>query len=430
MLALCIIAIAVHHQAITLGGEQREVIQPAYLAGRKAELKSYVMLAKHAIGHLYESGRQDGAAMAEAKSILARLDYGNDGYFFVYDLQGNLLVHPRKPELVGRNRLDYRDINGYPTIQMLIRQANEGGGFVQYSTEKPSTRRPSLKLTYVMPLPDWGWVLGTGIYLDDVEEILAKVDGQVADNNNDTLRWIGAVAFLGMVLIIFLGLVLNIRERRAAQEEERARVASELHDSICQRLVAIKLQIETGIIRWTETPEECESTQTRFEQLAAKLNDLLQEVRELAHGLYPRILKDLGLTASLRELAADMEDASIKIYFGVSGVPDGLSDSATLVLYRVAQESLLNIKRHAGASKAMLSLKGEKHCVRLTISDNGTGFDTSGSPAGFKKSMGLRNMKRRVDEVGGELRITSSNGGTTIDVTLPRTRTRNILPPP
>lgn len=430
MLALCAIAIAVHHQAIVLGKEQRDVIQPAYLAGREAELKSYVMLAKHAIEHLYESGRTDDAALTEAKAILGRLDYGNDGYFFVYDLEGNLLVHPRKPELVGRNRLDYRDINGYPTIRMLIRQANEGGGFVQYATEKPSTGQPGVKLTYVIPLPDWGWVLGTGIYLDDVENILAKVDGQVADNNNDTLRWIGAVAFLGMVLIIFLGLMLNIRERRAAQEEERARVASELHDGICQRLVSIKLQIETGIIRLTELPGHDVLAQIPLEHIASELNDLLKEVREIARGLYPGILKDFGLTASLRQLAADMEDGATKIHFHMLGVPDGLSNSANLALYRVAQESLINVKRHAAASRILLSLEADKHCIRLTISDNGVGFSESRFPAGPKHGLGLRNMKNRMEEAGGELSITSSGGNTSVVATIPRTLLPNLLPYP
>ncbi len=176
------------------------------------------MLAQHAIAPLHESARTDEATLSEAKAILHRLDYGNDGYFFVYDLQGTLLVHSRKPELIGENRLDYRDINGYPTIEMLIRKAREGGGFVQYATEKPPTGRPAIKLTYAVLLPNWEWVLGTGIYLDDVQAVLAKVNEQVAVNNYDTLLWIDVSASLGMTVIIFSGLMLNVRGRREAQE--------------------------------------------------------------------------------------------------------------------------------------------------------------------------------------------------------------------
>ena len=141
VLALCIIALTVYHHATELAKAQQGVIQPAYRASKQAELKSYVMLARHSIAHLYESGRTDTAAMEEAKAILARLDYGDDGYFFVYDRQGKLLVHPRRPQLIGHNRWDYKDINGYPTIQSLISRANDGGGYVQYATEKPSDRK-------------------------------------------------------------------------------------------------------------------------------------------------------------------------------------------------------------------------------------------------------------------------------------------------
>ena len=194
LLVLCTVALVVNYQSVDLAREQREVIEPAYLASKQDELRNYLMLAQHAIAPLHGSGRTDEAALSEAKDILHRLDYGNDGYFFVYDLQGNLLVHSRKPEMIGKNRLDYRDINGYPTIAMLIRKAREGGGFVQYATEKPSTGKPAVKLTRAVLLPNWGWVLGTGIYLDDVHGVLAKVDEQVAVNNYDTLLWIGVTA--------------------------------------------------------------------------------------------------------------------------------------------------------------------------------------------------------------------------------------------
>jgi signal transduction histidine kinase len=92
ILALVALAITVNTQSIELAKEQREIIEPTYLASKKAELRSYLVLARHAIAHLYDSDRTDEAAKAEAKAILTRMDYGDDGYFFVYDLQGILLV--------------------------------------------------------------------------------------------------------------------------------------------------------------------------------------------------------------------------------------------------------------------------------------------------------------------------------------------------
>src|SRR5690349_3126647 len=88
ILALCAIALFVRHQAITLAQQQRDTIQQAYLASKEAELKSYVALASRSIAHLYNSGRTDAATQNEAKRILSTLSYGDDGYFFVYNMQG------------------------------------------------------------------------------------------------------------------------------------------------------------------------------------------------------------------------------------------------------------------------------------------------------------------------------------------------------
>ena len=112
VLALCAIALTVRHHAISLAQQEQEVIKPAYLASKEAELKNYVALATHAIAHLYKSGRTDAVAKNEAKAILEKLEYGDDGYFFVYDLQGTMLIHPRQQGWVGKNMWDFKDATG------------------------------------------------------------------------------------------------------------------------------------------------------------------------------------------------------------------------------------------------------------------------------------------------------------------------------
>ncbi len=415
VLALCIIAFTVYHHATELSKAQQEVIQPAFRASKQAELKSYVTLARHSIAHLYESGRTDTAAMEEAKAILTRLDYSDDGYFFVYDLKGTLLVHSRRPELIGRNRLDYKDVNGYPTIHSLISRANEGGGYVQYATEKPTTKLPAIKLTYVIPLPEWGWVMGTGIYLDDVENALATVDAQVSSNNFNTMRWIGVIAFLGVVLVVVSGLVLSIRERHAARVEEQIRLAGELHDDICQRLVSAILLTKTGIIR-LGIPEQFMQAQHMFERAAAELNKILRDTRNLGLGLYSDIT---GLMPSLRQLARDMQTGSTSIDFTAVGNTEDLSAAVNEVLFRTAQGALRNVMEHAAANQAWMRLEGGKRRVVLTIRDNGTGFDTNRLDTEPEFGMSLRNMEKRMEKIGGHLDINSTTSGTTITATAP-----------
>lgn len=428
ILALCAIALAVWHQSELLARQQRATIQQAYLSSKEAELKHYVTLAQHSIAHLYDAGRDDQAAREEAKRILSMLSYGDDGYFFVYDMQGNSLMHPRQPELVGRNLYEMRDEQGQPTIQKLLQRAREGGGLQRYMWIKPSTRKPVAKLGYVVPLPRWGWMVGTGIYLDDVEQALSKIDVQQSGNIHNTMLWIAVIAIAAAVAVASSGVALNISELRVAdaklkvlaqrvvesQEEERARLSRDLHDGISQWLVSIKLQIEAGMIRLSSgQPGQAEAAQAVFEHAADQLSNVMGEVRRISHNLRPAILDDLGLAAALKHLGQEYTHSSgTPVQFDSSGATDGLSDVANTVLFRLAQEALTNIGRHAAARQISISLSGDTLGVTLRIRDDGKGFDAEGIALHPQRGIGLRNMMERMDAIGGRFSIESGNKGT------------------
>lgn len=430
ILALCAIALAVRHQSQLLAQQQRATIQQAYLSSKEAELKHYVALASHSISHLYDSGRDDAATRAEAMRILSSLSYGDDGYFFLYDMQGNTLMHPRQPELVGQNLFGLRDEHGRPTIQNLLQRAREGGGLERYMWVKPSTHKPVAKLGYVIAMPKWGWMMGTGIYLDDVDQALAKIDIQQSGNIHSTMLWIAGIAIAAAVAVASSGLALNISELRVAdaklkvlaqrvvesQEEERARLSRDLHDGISQWLVSIKLQIEAGIIRLASArPGQQQAAQAVFEHAADQLSNVMGEVRRISHNLRPAILDDLGLAAALHHLAKEYTLSSgTPVHFETSGAVDGLADVANTVLFRLAQEALTNIERHAGASRIDISLAGDDAGVTLRIRDDGHGFDAEGIALHPQRGIGLRNMMERMDAIGGRFEIMSSTDGTLV----------------
>ncbi|WP_292931996.1 cache domain-containing protein [Noviherbaspirillum sp.] len=435
IVALFAIALAVRYQATLLAHQQRASVEAAYLASKEAELKHFVVLATRSIEHLYQSGRHDEATLNEAKAILATLDYGDDGYFFLYDLEGRNLMHPRKPELVGRNLWDLRDPSGSPTIQRLIAQAKAGGGFVRYLWEKPSSGKMAPKLGYVVELERWGWMLGTGLYLDDVDAALAKIDAQISGNIDNTMIWITGIAIASALAIGLSGLALNISENRVAdaklralaqrvvrsQEEERARLSRDLHDGISQWLVSIKLQVESGIAKLIANAAQPELARSSFDRAAGQLNDVLGEVRRISHDLRPALLDDLGLAAALDHLVQEFsEHTAITTRFSSDGSVDGLSDVANTVLFRIAQEALTNIKRHASAKNVNVRLIGNKSNVALIISDDGIGFDVAGVAQHPKRGIGLRNMHERVDAVGGSLNLASSAEGTRVTASLYR----------
>jgi two-component system, NarL family, sensor kinase len=259
--AMATIAIAVSLQAGALSTSEQRAIAAAYRSSKEAELKNYVALAESAVAPLYNSGRDDPATRAQVLAVLSKLEFGSDGYFFVYDLQGNLLMHPRQSELVGTNLWSMHDPNGALTIQSLLKQARNGGGFVEYLWARPSTHKLEPKLGYVVTFERWGWMVGTGIYLDDVNTALLQTGRQASSNIRHTLFLIGLVGALGMGFIGACGIALNITDQRSSdaqlkimarqvvesQEAERGRLSRELHDGISQMLVSIKLLLESAL---------------------------------------------------------------------------------------------------------------------------------------------------------------------------------------
>ena len=441
IVALCAIALFVRQQAITLAHEQHATIQQAYLASREAELRHYVELASHAIAHLTASGRSDPATLDAAKRTLQSLGFGDDGYFFVYDMQGRNLMHPRQPELVGRNLWELRDQYGAPTIQNLVAVAQAGGGLVRYNWVKPSSGastgagagagagKPVPKLGYVVPIPAWGWIMGSGLYLDDIQAALDKVDARQSRNIETTLWWIAGVAILSALSVGAAGLALNVSESRVAdaklkalaqrvvdgQEQERARLSRDLHDGISQWLVSIKLMIEAAIIRIKGDAGQQAKALADFERTAEELNNVLGEVRRISHNLRPSLLDDLGLAAALDHLAHEFaQHSGTPVSFLAFGDTERLPATVGTVLFRIAQEALTNIERHAQATRIAVALTGNARGVTLSIGDDGVGFDPAGIAQHPQRGIGLRNMMERMETIGGHLELDSSPAGTTV----------------
>ncbi|MDE2429328.1 MAG: cache domain-containing protein [Burkholderiales bacterium] len=429
------IAMAVFKQATVLAEQQRNTIENAYLTSKEAELKHYVTLGTAAIAHLYNAKLQNAASQEEAKKILAALDFGDDGYFYIYDMRGKNLMHPRRPDLVDKDLWNLTDPKGNFTIQNLINRARNGGGVVRYLWEKPSTHKMVPKLGYVVELKRWGWMLGTGIYLDDVDNALNKIDIQVSKNIRSTMTWIAGIAITSALLIALSGLAINISESRLAeaklkvlaqsvvqsQEDERARLSRDLHDGLSQLLVSIKLQIESGMAKLALALKQNESARTSFSRATAQLNEALSEIRRISHDLRPAMLDDLGLAAAFEHLAGEFEHASgIPVHFDFHGEFKALSAISSTALFRVAQEALTNIHKHAEkVNRVDLQLSASNHFVTLLISDNGCGFDVQGIANHPKRGIGLSNMRERLATVNGQLELHSNSHGTQVIARIP-----------
>ncbi|KIQ34670.1 histidine kinase [Variovorax paradoxus] len=432
LVALVLVALAVRHQEHDLAQRERALIERSYMAQRRSELRSYVELAVSNLRPLYDSGLDDDATRNEALRRLAALDYGDDGYFFVYDLEGNSLMHSRQPELVGQNLWGMRDSKGRFTIQDLIKGAKDNGGaYVEYEWRKPSSAQMAPKLGYVTALPRWNWMVGTGLYLDDIESTMDALDKQMNANVTATLLWIAGIAALCLGVVSAAGLFLNLSEHRVAeaklrllarrvvqsQEEERGHLARELHDGTSQTLVSAKLLIESAV---DALGRDHHAAPPALGKALQRLNDSLTEVRRISHRLRPALLDTLGLPAALERLGEEFgEEGSIDASIMVEGEPFELSQEAKTALFRVTQEALTNVRKHAEAHRVHISLGFTDDAVRLEVSDDGVGFDVEAMQLDPRHGIGLRNMRERIEAIGGRLAMRSGRGHTSIVAEVP-----------
>lgn len=195
-----------------------------------------------------------------------------------------------------------------------------------------------------------------------------------------------------------------------AQEQERKRVARELHDDTAQVLFAQLLRI-TALKN--SSSEEARMTATALEQMTV---EALESVRRLALELRPPALDDLGLLAALGDLAQRFaEQLKVPVDYQARGPRGRLPPEVELVLYRVAQEAMTNVAKHAGASHVWIDLDRTAEDVSISVRDNGRGFDQRRATAGEQQGLGLGlfGMEERVALVGGTFKIWPMRGGGT-----------------
>ncbi|WP_432698580.1 cache domain-containing protein [Marinobacterium sp. YM272] len=417
--------------AVLLSEQEIAIFEENLLESKQRELKHYVEMAEAAILHVRESAGEDTElAQREVKRILNDMTFGEDGYFFVYDRDGVNLVHPIQPELVGQELIDMQDYSGDYVIRNLLRIAGEGGGYHRYLWNNPRRDAVESKLGYVVEIPDWGWMYGTGLYLDDISAEVSQIRGEVNLNIRENFFNVSVIVLSMTLIITILGLAINLHESRLAdarlrslahrsiqfQVNERRRFSRELHDGINQLMVTVLYRIELARRKLSKGER---SGLDDIDSGRAVLNDAIQEVRRISHDLRPSILDDLGLEPGLASLLEQFsERTGIRVGKEVVLPESRLPEDIEITLYRLIQEALTNVEKHADASDITLKLDHQGGRVRLDLKDNGCGFDPDENR--HMLGIGLRNMRERVELLGGDYRLDSGVGeGTRIRVVLP-----------
>jgi signal transduction histidine kinase len=214
-------------------------------------------------------------------------------------------------------------------------------------------------------------------------------------------------------------LKLLSKEVIMAQEEERARISRDIHDEIGQALTALTFNLEL-----LKNPEnQKEEIEKRIEDCKRLVETTIEDVRRFSYELRPTILDDLGLLPAFQSHARGYKERTgIEIQINVIRDIDEINDELKTVLYRIFQESLNNIAKHAHASRVIIDLTHQGNKLNFKIQDNGVGFNTD---AVLNRSidaggLGIKGIRERVELIGGKLNLKSKpNKGTELWVSIP-----------
>ncbi|MBA7646421.1 hypothetical protein ES703_54185 [subsurface metagenome] len=205
-----------------------------------------------------------------------------------------------------------------------------------------------------------------------------------------------------------------------AQEEERERISVDLHDGVAQWLAGASYHAQT--VSALLSGNGSDETRDELATMESTIDKSLKELRRVLTGLRPPALDELGLSHALRQSLEDLKTDGINCHFSEVGTPVRLPSSMEIAVYRVVQETLTNVRKHANATKVNLRLQFQPDKLLVEIRDNGSGFDLSQTldSAISVGHMGLLGMKQRVEMLGGDIRIKTGEGdGTAIILSLP-----------
>jgi PAS domain S-box-containing protein len=203
------------------------------------------------------------------------------------------------------------------------------------------------------------------------------------------------------------------RQIVGAQEEERRRVSRELHDEAGHALVALKYELDSS---FRESGMDSDKAMSHFESMMSAINKTMEHIRHLSHSLRPPTLDVAGINLSLEDHCQETsERTGLKIQYLGLEIPN-LPDEIGICLFRILQESLTNVRKHAGATKVNVHLGYQDATIRLRIKDNGKGMPEKNNPDGI----GLLGIQERVEILGGNLQLKSQPGkGTLMLVSIP-----------
>ena len=406
-------------QAKRLAEAQGQAVENMIVQSKQIELQNYIKLARAAVEPFYQWDNVSRLqAQKQVAEVITNMTFSNDGYFFVSRKNGNILTNPLLDEIANSEKFVTYGREALEMINSPVNADQKNGNLYQYVWDKPSTGQKAEKLGQSVYLPNWDWVIGSGLYLDDVNAQIGAIQKELDDSVQQTRLVLILLAISAIVLTSTLLAFVRFSEQKFAdtrlkelaaeivdaQENERKRVSTDLHDGISQLLVSARYSLDVATSKAAKHP----AIQAPIDKSMETIVNAISEIRRISIALRPSILDDVGLAAAIKSLGSDFEQqTNIKTIVSAENVGKVLDDREKTSLYRVAQEALANIAKHSQARTVNISLKQSKHGIMMNIEDNGIGLKSETRSSG-RKGLGLRNMKERIASHNGSFKLSEN----------------------
>ena len=263
----------VYGQMRDMGQEEIRQFRADMMQEKREALEHHVAIAVSAVAPYFSQSTLSDEQLAMAKAVIRSMKFSDDGYMFVYDLQGVNVVHGSNQALEGRNMMDVKDPNGVLLIRELIEAGKKGGGFVEYMWDEKTRGGLTPKLGYAIAMNNNRWILGSGFYIDDIDRRVAEQQLEIDARIRDTLLMIFGSAVVLLVLVIILALfVANLVIKPLHNASAALINIGQGEGDLTQRL-----QVDTA--------DEVGEVASGFNAFAQKIQQLITEVKQVVTAL-------------------------------------------------------------------------------------------------------------------------------------------------
>lgn len=430
MLPTLLVSVAISSFAIyetqNFGQINNSTFRDQMLELRRNELLSYTLLAESAIDAYYNNSILPPVQAQEAaREVIRKLSYGPSGYFFVNDYHGKTLVHGAKPALEGRDLWDLKSKDGKFLIRDIDQAAKDGSGFTSYMWDKPGFAEPVDKISYVKTLDKWDWIIGTGLYIDDIEAVHSRLNQQLDANLRDSIWVFLGLSGLSLLLAALLFGRLSLKQGDStdhklralsdqvnrAQEHERQAIAAEIDDGVREHLLGLKERLPELLLGKGVSGEV-------MELLAGEVDKAVKPLQQISHTLNPRNLEAHGLAYGLDILCKQYNDRGrvpVKLY-QQGELEQRLPVHVEWELYRAIQDVMRFLEQSGGQGKIVLRSSFGEDSVQISLLEDIVGFDPkSNSRSGSDMAELLLNtLVSRVEGVNGAVSAFGTKGTGTL----------------